>query len=170
MDFQQALGKHRSEAASQSGKGRRFERLMANFLKTRQLRGREFRKVWRWSDFPFRDQFSSKDIGIGLVAETLEGGHWAVQRKRPAEGARISKRQADTFPGRGGKSLDAPDGRTARFSRRRWISATNNWNTEAEAELKNRNPPARGWASPPPRARRWTGIRWTGAAVVFSDE
>ena len=97
LSFQQILEKYRAEAFSQSDKGRRFERLMRNFLLTYQVYDQRFRKVWLWDEFPYRASISGKDIGIDLVAETTGGDFWAVQCKAFASDAYITKRHVDTF-------------------------------------------------------------------------
>lgn len=51
------------------------------------------KKVWLWSEFPFRSDFGSHDIGIDLVAQTSEGEYWAVQCKAYREDARITKQE-----------------------------------------------------------------------------
>jgi predicted helicase len=135
MNFQQVLAKYRSEAASEADKGRRFERLMANFLRTYQVYDEAFRNVWLWRDFPWRSDISPTDIGIDLVAETVGGEYWAVQCKCYAADAVITKSHVDTFLNPSGRGFNYQDGKPTNFSHRLWISTTNRWNPQAENSL-----------------------------------
>jgi predicted helicase len=141
MNFQQILAKYRFEAASETDKGRRFERLMVNFLRTYQVYDQKFRNVWQWSEFPYHAQLGDKDIGVDLVAETDEGDWWAVQCKCYAAGTSIRKSQVDTFLGTSGRRFRDQDGNLASFSHRLWISTTNQWSPEAENALSGQTIP-----------------------------
>ena len=164
--FNEILDKYRSEAASQTDKGKRFERLMANFLKTYQVYDERFSDVWLWEDFPYRAQIRGKDIGIDLVALTTDREYWAVQAKCYAADAYITKRHVDTFLGPSGKTFEADSGNKTKFAVRLWISTTNKWNSEAQAEIQDQSPRSRGSASSISRARRSIGISWIGAAAA----
>ena len=85
--FLDILKKYRTQFFSERDKGARFERLMQRFLQTDPLYCNRFRNVWQWGEFPFRNDFSGKDTGIDLVAETREGEYWAIQCKCYAENA-----------------------------------------------------------------------------------
>jgi predicted helicase len=137
VNFDQTLAKFRSESTSESDKGTKFEKLMTNFLKTYQVYDQKFDKVWRWREFPFHGQISGRDVGIDLVAKTIEGEYWAIQCKCYQENAYVSKRELDSFIGSSGRSFKDDSGRKVNFSNRLWVSTTNNWSSEAEAELKN---------------------------------
>ena len=73
MIFQNILDKYRKISFSERDKGARFERLMQAFLKTVHWYEGKFSHIWLWSEFPYRQSFGGKDIGIDLVAETVEG-------------------------------------------------------------------------------------------------
>ena len=135
--FNAILDRHRSEAASQADIGKRFERLMANFLRTYQVYDGRFSDVWLWDEFPYRSQISGHDIGIDIVARTIEDKFWAVQCKCFAADAYISKRHVDTFLGPSGKEFTDASGNRIGFAARLWLCTTNNWSSEAQAELKN---------------------------------
>ncbi|MDR2366542.1 MAG: DEAD/DEAH box helicase family protein, partial [Deltaproteobacteria bacterium] len=141
MDFPQILAKYRAGATSESDKGAKFEKLMVNFLKTYQIYDQRFERVWRWRDFPFRDEISCRDVGIDLVAKTPEGDYWAVQCKCYQEGAHINKHTLDSFLGPSGRTFKDDSGRQLVFTNRLWISTTNDWTSEAEAELRNQTIP-----------------------------
>lgn len=50
-----------------------------------------FKQIWLWNEFPYRKDFSGKDTGIDLVAQTVEGDYWAVQCKCYEENVYIDK-------------------------------------------------------------------------------
>ena len=138
--FAQILNKFRQDAFSERDKGYRFERLMQAYLKTTTLYANLFEEVWLWTEFPFHDQFGGKDTGIDLVARTVEGEYWAIQRKCYAANAFINKPDVDTFLATSGKRFETESGMTG-FVQRLWISTTNKWNSTAEQTIRNQNPP-----------------------------
>lgn len=138
--FPQILNKFRQDAFSERDKGYRFERLMKAYLKTTTLYANLFEEVWLWTEFPFHDQFGGKDIGIDLVARTIEGEYWAIQCKCYAANVFISKPDVDTFLSTSGKRFETESGMTG-FVQRLWISTTNKWNSTAEQTIRNQNPP-----------------------------
>ena len=138
--FPQILNKFRQDAFSERDKGYRFERLMKAYLKTTTLYANLFEEVWLWTEFPFHDQFGGKDIGIDLVARTIEVEYWAIQCKCYAANVFISKPDVDTFLSTSGKRFETESGMTG-FVQRLWISTTNKWNSTAEQTIRNQNPP-----------------------------
>ena len=91
------LEKYRSEEISERDKGAKFERLMKNFLLTNPVYRGKFSDVWLWSEFPFREELGTIDLGIDLVAKTFGDEFWAVQCKFYAETSIIDKSAVDTF-------------------------------------------------------------------------
>lgn len=138
--FAQILNKFRQESFSERDKGYRFERLMQAYLKTTALYADLFDEVWLWTEFPFNDQFGGKDIGIDLVAHTVNGEYWAVQCKCFSEESYINKSDVDSFLSTSGKTFEV-DGKTTSFAQRLWISTTNKWNSAAELTIKHQTPP-----------------------------
>ena len=136
MTFNELLNKYRAISFSEHDKGSRFEVLMKNFLLTYPEYREKFSNVWLWNDFPFRKDFGGKDVGIDIVAKTVDGDFWAVQCKCYAESTRIDKPAVDSFLATSSKSFSGQ-----KFSARLWISTTNNWNSEAERAILNQNPP-----------------------------
>ena len=59
-------------------RGKAFEKVAKWFLQTDPAYTSELSEVWLWDEWP--DRFGA-DIGIDLVAKTLEGDLWAVQVK-----------------------------------------------------------------------------------------
>ncbi|MBE8950863.1 MAG: DEAD/DEAH box helicase [Quinella sp. 3Q1] len=89
-------------AMSEVEKGERFERLMRNFLLTYPVWRGIVSDVWRWKDFPFKNELGGKDLGIDLVVKTVDGDK--------------------------------------KFSRRFWISTSDNFTANASEMLKNQSP------------------------------
>ena len=72
-------------------RGRAFEPLVKDILRTDPLYRERFAEVWRWAEWPGRD---GGDIGIDLVAERHDGGLVAIQCKCQP---RIDKGDIDSF-------------------------------------------------------------------------
>ena len=80
-NFNEILEKYRKISFSEHDKGSRFEMLMKNFLLTYPAYREKFSEVWLWNEFPYKKDFGGKDIGIDIVAKTVDGEFWAVQCK-----------------------------------------------------------------------------------------
>lgn len=141
LSFSDVLKKFRREAFSERDKGARFELLMKQYMLSEPTYEGRFKQIWLWNEFPYRKDFSGKDTGIDLVAQTVEGDYWAIQCKCYDESARIDKAGVDSFLSTSSKSFRNENMETVQFSQRLWISTTNNWNSEAENTIKNQNPP-----------------------------
>lgn len=141
LSFSDVLEKFRREAFSERDKGARFELLMKKYMLSEPTYEGRFKQIWLWNEFPYRKNFSGKDTGIDLVAQTVEGDYWAIQCKCYDESARIDKAGVDSFLSTSSKSFLNENMETVQFSQRLWISTTNNWNSEAENTIKNQNPP-----------------------------
>ena len=138
MTFQDILAKYRKQSFSERDKGTRFERLMKAWLLTAPPYQGVIKKVWMWSEFPFKKDFGSgSDIGIDLVAFTLEGDYWAVQCKCYDEKTQITKSHVDTFLSTSEKRFRDEELRQVGFSHRLWISTSDNWSSEALNALQN---------------------------------
>lgn len=124
-------------ALNEREKGENFERLMRNFLLTYAPYRGKFSNVWLWKDFPFRADFGGKDLGIDIVAETVDGEFWAVQCKFYADTSTIDKPAVDSFLATSSKTFQGDK----KFSARMWISTTNNFTDNAEKTLQNQSPP-----------------------------
>lgn len=140
VSFSQTLNKFRKEALSEKDKGFRFERLMQAYLNTTSIYENLFETIWLWTEFPYKEQFGGKDIGIDLVAKTFDGSYWAIQCKCFAEDSYINKADVDSFLSTSSKTFDI-NGETITFAQRLWISTTNKWNSVAELTIKNQTPP-----------------------------
>ena len=140
MLFQKILAQYRAKSFSERDKGARFERVMTAFLKTYPPYRGVIKRIWLWKDFPYRQSISGQDVGIDLVALTVDGEYWAVQCKCWDESAYIDKPAVDSFLSASGKTFIDNEGRTGRFALRLWISTTNRWGSEAENAIRNQRP------------------------------
>lgn len=141
MNFQHILSKYRAASFSEKDKGSRFERLMQAFLRTVPWYEGKFAHVWLWNEFPWKGQISGKDVGIDLVAETVDGDFWAIQCKCFDETAYIDKPAVDSFLATSSKTFLNDQSQTKCFDLRLWISTTNKWGSEAENTIKSQKPP-----------------------------
>ncbi|PJA40669.1 helicase, partial [candidate division WWE3 bacterium CG_4_9_14_3_um_filter_39_7] len=141
MNFKQVLQKHRELSTSERNKGDRFERLIQAYFLTDPKYDAILENVWVWNEFPFRSDLGGSDVGIDLVAKTVEGIYWAIQTKCFQEDAYINKATVDTFLSTSGKSFTDDSGNKVKFSNRLWVSTTNNWSSNANESLKNQDPP-----------------------------
>ena len=123
-------------AMTELEKGERFERLMKNFLVTYPVWRGTVAEVWRWKDFPFRHELGGKDLGIDLVAKTVDGDYWAAQCKFYADTSTVTKEAVDSFISNSGRTF----GGGQKFSRRLWISTTDLFTDNAREMLKNQSP------------------------------
>lgn len=141
MDFTTILERYQKYSFSERDKGTRFEELMGRFLVTNPLYADDLNQVWLWTEFPFRNDFGGKDIGIDLVAKTKSGDYWAIQCKCYAPSTTISKADVDTFLSTSGKYFTDEMGQQRHFTRRLWIATTDRWSKEANITLQNQEPP-----------------------------
>ena len=75
-------------------RGKAFEKVAKWFLQTDPAYTSELSEVWLWDEWP--DRFGA-DIGIDLVAKTLEGDLWAVQVKGYDPENQVPTREIDSF-------------------------------------------------------------------------
>ncbi|MBP5093116.1 MAG: DEAD/DEAH box helicase family protein, partial [Abditibacteriota bacterium] len=141
-DFYSLIDEIRKNARSERDKGTRFERLIKNYLKTSRKYSSRVKEVWMWSDFPYRSQFGGGDVGIDLVALTVDGEYWAVQCKCYGPKTTIEKGTADTFLSTSSRTFDDSKGVNHRFSHRFWISTANKWTGNGDKVFQNQDPPA----------------------------
>ena len=141
LSFNDVLKKFRQESYSERDKGFRFEALMKKYLLIAPQYKSILKNVWLWHEFPYRRDFSGKDTGIDLVAQTTGGDYWAIQCKCYDEDSRIEKAGVDSFLATSSKSFQNENLQRTQFTQRVWISTTNNWSEEAEKVIQNQNPP-----------------------------
>jgi len=75
-------------------RGRQFERLCRWYLEYAPEYCHRLRNVWLWNEWPGR---WGPDVGIDLVAETVDGDLWAIQAKALDPDHSISKPEVDSF-------------------------------------------------------------------------
>lgn len=121
--------------ASSFDKGNRFEKLIKNYLLTD--RKYNFKNIYNWNEFPFRDEFGGHDIGIDLVAVDNDNQYWAIQCKFHSKNTYIDKSGVDSFLATSSKSFN----NGVKFSYRLWIENYGIWNSKAEKTIENQNPP-----------------------------
>ena len=141
MSLTAVLESIRKETQTERDKGTRFERLIQAFLQTDQRYSRLFRHVWLWSEFFGRKAFGGTDTGIDLVAETVDGGYWAIQCKCYQEKTVISKGDVDSFLSTSGRLFPNQEGKDTTFEQRLWISTTDSWGSNALEAMHNQTPP-----------------------------
>ena len=74
--------------------GRDFEWLCKWYLENAAIYRGQFRKVWRWGDWPDR---WGRDCGIDLIAETHDGEVYAIQCKAVSQEHAVTKAEIDSF-------------------------------------------------------------------------
>ena len=136
MTIDELLASYEIFAMSEVEKGERFERLMKNFLLTYPIWRGKISDAWLWKDFPFRDELGGRDLGIDLVAKTVDGEFWAAQCKFYAESTTINKSAVDSFISNSARTFNG--GR--KFARRLWISTSDNFTSNAREMCKNQTP------------------------------
>lgn len=141
MSFHSILEKYRKYSFSERDKGDRFERLMQAYLLTDPKYAFILKKVWLWNEFPSRKDFGGNDTGIDLVALTQTGDYWAIQCKCFQENTAIDKPMVDSFLSTSSRRFQDENFQTVSFSKRIWISTSNNWGSNAEEAIKNQHPP-----------------------------
>ena len=136
MTIDELLIEYRNTETSERERGAKFERLMKNFLLTYPVYQRKFSDVWLWNEFPYRDELGTVDLGIDIVAKTVDGNFWAVQCKFYAESTQITKSDVDSFISNSARTFDGDK----KFSARLWISTSDNLTDNAEIALQNQSP------------------------------
>lgn len=116
-------------------KGNRFENLIKNYLLTD--RKYNFKNIYNWAEFPFREEFGGHDIGIDLVGLDNNNQYWAIQCKFHSKNTSVDKSGVDSFLATSSKSFN----NGMKFSYRLWIENYGIWNENAEKTIKNQNPP-----------------------------
>ncbi len=111
-------------------RGLAFEPLVKKVLTTAPTYRARFANVWRWSEWPDRD---NSDIGIDIVAERHDGGLVAIQCKCQD---RIAKGNIDSFLA---DSQRQPSG--APYVERYIFTTATEWSDNAEMALTRIDPP-----------------------------
>lgn len=132
------LTQFRELSSDERGKGRMFERLIANYLVRDPQYSDLLEHVWLWEEWPDR---KGADTGIDLVArEKATGDYWAIQCKFFDPGHTIQKPDIDSFLSASGKQFATNDG-SKQFARRIVVSTTDKWNRNAESAIEGQTIP-----------------------------
>jgi predicted helicase len=125
------LDELRGAAWDERDKGDRFERLIVAYLRTDPLYVQKYDEVWRWSDWP--DRNNRPDTGIDLVARDRATGELcAIQCKFYLPTHTLQKEDIDSFFTASGK-----EGFTSRLI----VSTTDKWSKNAEEALEGQQVP-----------------------------
>lgn len=141
ITFNKILEKYRKISFSERDKGDRFERLIQAYLQTDPKYAYKFKNVWLWNEFHAKADLGGQDVGIDLVALTVDGDYWAIQCKCYQESSAIDKPAVDSFLSTSSRHFKDENLKTVGFSHRLWVSTTNKWGTNATEAIKNQNPP-----------------------------
>lgn len=132
----------RKNAFTEYDKGRRFERLIKNYLKTSKKYSVLLQDVWLWNEWPYRSEFGGGDTGIDIVALTKDGQYWAIQCKCYADNTTINKPAVDSFLSTSSRTFVDDNFNQQRFAYRLWFATNNKWGSNAKEAFENQQPPA----------------------------
>ena len=108
-------------------RGRHFERLVVDVMRTDRTFRQRFDQVWHWSEWPDR---RSGDIGVDIVARRHDGGLVAIQCKCYDPGHTIYKGHLDSFLA----NTQQP------FGERMVVTTTSKWGGNALRMLERQQP------------------------------
>ena len=111
-------------------RGRAFEPLVAQVLRSDPLYQARFAEVWRWSEWPGRD---GGDIGIDIVAQRHDGGLAAIQCKSQT---RIDKDDINSFLADSQRRLSGEP-----YVERYLFTTATEWSDNAERAISRIDPP-----------------------------
>ena len=111
-------------------RGRAFEPIVVQVLRSDPLYQARFAKVWPWAEWPGRD---GNDIGVDIVAQRHDGGLAAIQCKCKA---RIEKGEIDSFLA---DSQRSPSGEP--YVERYLFTTATTWSDNAARAITRITPP-----------------------------
>lgn len=138
MTLQKLLKKLRESFSNERDKGTAFEKITKIYLENEPKYKSILKHVWMWKDFPYRENIG--DVGIDLVAETINNEFWAIQSKFYDENHEITKSDVDTFLSTSSKYFYVGEEKK-KYIYRLIVSTTSLFNKNAENALENQNPP-----------------------------
>ena len=125
-------------ADSSHAQGKQFERVMVRYFLQAPLYRDKFKAVQLWGEWASAHGIDGRDVGIDLVAETLDGEHWAIQCKCYADTHTLQKRDIDSFLAATGREWGNEN---ITFSLAVVVSTTAKWSVHAERAIDGRTPP-----------------------------
>lgn len=139
MSFQQILDIYRKKSWNERNKGERFEMLMKRFLLSYPLYANELKEVWLWNEFPYRKDFGCNDLGIDLVALTVNDEYWSIQCKFYDEKTNINLDDISHFIANSNRKFLDDKGQSQKFSLCLWIDTKKSFGKNAEQLIKNQH-------------------------------
>ena len=139
MSFQQILDIYRKKSWNERNKGERFEMLMKRFLLSYPLYANELKEVWLWNEFPYRKDFGGNDLGIDLVALTVNDEYWSIQCKFYDEKTNINLDDISHFIANSNRKFLDDKGQSQKFSLCLWIDTKKSFVKNAEQLIKNQH-------------------------------
>jgi predicted helicase len=133
------LQQYRSLSRDELQKGKLFEKMMAQFLRTDPQYANQIDTVWMWNEWPGR--WKEDNTGIDLVAlEKGTGNYWAIQCKFYDPGSPLKKEHVSSFLADSSKVFQV-DGQEHTFSYRLIVSTTEKWGRNAEDVILDQSVP-----------------------------
>lgn len=140
------LDEIKAKTQDERTKGAVFERLIQRWMTVDPFYSARYDKVWMWSEFPAHKELGDGDLGIDLVAHTVDGGYAAIQCKFYSDDTVISKQAVDSFISQSGRGfhdpLTDPEGKGAwvKFTERVWVSTTEKYGKNAKEAMQGQTP------------------------------
>jgi predicted helicase len=120
-------------------KGKLFEKMIAQFLRTDPQYAGKLDQVWMWNEWPGR--WKEDNTGIDLVAQEKDtGNYWAIQCKFYDSRTPLRKEHVSSFLADSSKTFQI-DGEQRTFSYRLIVSTTEKWGHNAEDVILDQSVP-----------------------------
>jgi len=133
------LQQFRSLSKDQLQKGKLFERMIAQFLRTDPQYANRLDAVWMWNEWPGR--WKEDNTGIDLVAREKDtGNYWAIQCKFYDPGTPLKKEHISSFLADSSKVFHL-DGQEHTFAYRLIVSTSDKWGRNAEDVIQDQSVP-----------------------------
>ncbi|MFZ1288000.1 MAG: DEAD/DEAH box helicase family protein, partial [Candidatus Phosphoribacter sp.] len=158
----EVLDELRMSSTSETDKGSKLERLIAQYLRTDPVYAEQFSEVHLWQQWPGRG--GKHDTGIDLVAvDRLTGGNVAIQCKFFDPKSTIGKPDIDSFLSASGKEG---------FTQRVIVSTTDKWNPHAEDAIQGQQVPVRrlGLADLEASPIDWDAFTWAHPELLRTTD
>jgi len=133
------LQQFRSLSQDQLQKGKLFEKMIAQFLRTDPQYANRLDAVWMWNEWPGR--WKEDNTGIDLVAlEKGTGHYWAIQCKFYEPGTPLKKEHVSSFLADSSKVFQV-NGQEHTFAYRLIVSTSDKWGRNAEDVIQDQSVP-----------------------------
>jgi predicted helicase len=133
------LEQFRNLSKDQLQKGKLFEKMMAQFLRTDPQYANRLDAVWMWNEWPGR--WKEDNTGIDLVALEKNTGHyWAIQCKFYDPGTPLKKEHVSSFLADSSKVFQV-DGQEHAFAYRLIVSTSDKLGRNAEDVIQDQSVP-----------------------------